>query len=76
MSTRISITELEQAINFWRARRPSQGEERRLCPEVAALAGPYAAMIFAGHRSIEAQALDEAAHAAWTAWQAQRQPGA
>ena len=40
------LTDLEQAINFWRTRRPSQGEERALSPEVNALANVYALMIF------------------------------
>lgn len=46
----ISLTELENAINEWRARRPSTGEERALSPEVNALASIYALMIY-HHRS-------------------------
>lgn len=38
----ISLTELEEAINYWRTLRPSVGEERALSPEVNALAAIYA----------------------------------
>ena len=34
----ITLTDLEQAINHWRALRPSRGEERALSSEVNALA--------------------------------------
>lgn len=42
----ITLNELEQAINYWRAVKPSTGEERALSPEVNALANVYATMIF------------------------------
>ncbi len=42
----ITLTELEEAINYWRSLRPSAGEERALSPEVNALATVYALMIF------------------------------
>ena len=42
----ISITDLEQAINYWRAQCPSTGEEHALSPEVDKLATIYALMIF------------------------------
>ncbi len=42
----LSLTELEAAINYWRLQRPSSGEECALSPEVSALAGVYAMMIF------------------------------
>lgn len=67
----IPITELERAINYWRARRPSQGEERRLCPEAAALAEPYAALILQRRNEIAHEALTVAARAAFDAWRAQ-----
>lgn len=64
----IPITELEQAINFWRTRRPSQGEEHTLSAEVAALAAPYALLIFTGRSAIEPAELSEPAWAAYEAW--------
>jgi hypothetical protein len=42
----LTLSELEQAINYWRRMRPSQGEERALSTEVNALADVYALMIF------------------------------
>lgn len=52
----LTLSELEQAINYWRRMRPSQGEERALSAEVNALADVYALMIF--HRAA-AFPLDE-----------------
>lgn len=43
--TTISLTELEEAINYWRIQRPATGEECALSPEVNALADVYAVMI-------------------------------
>lgn len=43
--THISLTDLEDAINYWRTQRPATGEECALSPEVNALAGLYAMMI-------------------------------
>lgn len=54
----ITLTELEQAINHWRALRPSIGEERALSPEVNTLATVYALMIFNGIKSVPADTLD------------------
>ena len=54
----LTLTDLEQAINFWRAQRPSTGEERALSAEVNALAGIYAMMIFNQVRFIPSSQLD------------------
>jgi hypothetical protein len=54
----ITLTELEQAINYWRARRPSLGEERALSPEVNTLATDYALMIFYGLKTVPAEKLN------------------
>ena len=64
----IHITDLEAAINHWRARQPA--EDSALAAEVAALAEVYALMVF--HRQLEADAtrLPAAARAAWLAWYA------
>lgn len=68
MSDAIAITQLEQAINYWRLRSPATGEESRLCREAAALATPYALMILEGRREIGAGELDTAARDAFEAW--------
>lgn len=68
----ISLTELEEAINFWRARKPSTGEEHALCSEVAALAGPYAEMIMNRLRVVNVDHLPEPARAAIAAWRQAR----
>jgi hypothetical protein len=64
----ITLTELEDAINYWRAVRPSLGEERALSPEVNALATTYALMIFHGHKSIPIDALDHASRQLVDGW--------
>lgn len=46
----ITLNELEEAINYWRSLRPSQGEERALSPEVNTLATVYATMIYTHQR--------------------------
>lgn len=51
------LTDLEQAINYWRARRPSQGDERALSSEVNALANVYALMIYQKQASLPAEGL-------------------
>jgi hypothetical protein len=69
----ILLTELEQAINFWRNRHPSTGEEQKLCSEANALATPYAEMIVGHLRHIDEATLPEAARAALAQWR-QLQP--
>lgn len=69
----ISLTELEEAINYWRTLRPSVGEERALSPEVNALATAYALMIFNRAKSMPADALNQAAQQLLESWRKQRQ---
>ena len=57
----IFLSELEQAINYWRVRRPATGEERALSPEVNALATIYALLIFEGRKEVPVAALDPVA---------------
>jgi hypothetical protein len=64
----ITLTELEQAINHWRALRPSTGEERALSPEVNALANVYALMIFHHSKSVPLDVLDQASRRLIEAW--------
>ncbi|GAA0515322.1 hypothetical protein GCM10009097_36000 [Pigmentiphaga daeguensis] len=69
----ITLTELEDAINFWRTRKPSTSEACVLCAEAAALAGPYAAMIMHHLPALDEAAMPEPARAALAAWRQARQ---
>ena len=60
----LTIQELEAAINYWRNQSPAEGEEFRLCSEVAALAKPYALMIIQGSQRTPLDVLDEVSRAA------------
>ena len=62
------MTELEEAINYWRGLRPSTGEERALSTEVNALAGVYAQMIFEHRKSLPLNTLDTATLALLEKW--------
>lgn len=68
----ITLPELEQVINYWRALRPSTGEERSLSPEVNALADVYAIMIFTRAHSLPYASLDPAARQLVDAWRMQK----
>jgi hypothetical protein len=68
MQTTITLTELEAAINFWRQRSPSIGEELRLCPEASALATPYALLIYQRRQTMAVDELSELAQQAWSTW--------
>lgn len=54
----ITVQDLETAINHWRERRPSEGSELSLSPEVSVLAEPYARMIFEKRAAIPLESLD------------------
>ena len=54
----LTLTELEEAINYWRNMRPSTGEERALSPEVNTLANVYALMIFEPLKSLSIASLN------------------
>lgn len=64
----ITLTELEQVINYWRNLRPSSGEERALSPEVNALATVYALMIFQQVKFLPLDALEQAPRQLIEAW--------
>ncbi len=68
MKSEISLTELESAINFWRQRSPSQGEELRLSREAAALATPYAMLIMTKLKTLQIESLDPTAKQAVLQW--------
>ena len=65
----IHITDIESAINFWRARQPSS-DGVTLPGPTRALAEVYACMVYARAVQVDAVTLSEAAHAAWMAWYA------
>ena len=61
----IHITDIEAAINFWRARRPSD-DGVTLAPELRALADLYGRMVYRGQ---ELSSEGEFSAEAWRAWQ-------
>jgi hypothetical protein len=63
----IHITDIEAAINHWRALKPSP-DGVTLAPELRALAEVYALMVY--HREDEAaeQGFPKKAYEAWLAW--------
>jgi hypothetical protein len=64
----ISVTELEDAINYWRSRSPSVGDALELCEEVSALSKPYAILIIQGGKRLAIDNLDPKASSAWNAY--------
>jgi Protein of unknown function (DUF3717) len=64
----IPIQELEAAINFWRTRTPSSGDEMTLCKEASALSKPYALLIVQRQSSVPTAGLDIQALKAWEAY--------
>ncbi len=68
LSASIPLNDLESAINYWRAKKPSVGEECRLCAEASALATPYALMILGRQHAVVVDSLSETAQAALVAW--------
>ncbi len=64
----VTLTELEQAINYWRRMRPSTGEERALSSEVNALADVYALMIFERARTRPLSSLGDEARLLIDGW--------
>ena len=64
----ITINELEAAINFWRTRSPSSGDELVLCKEASALSKPYALLIVQRQNALPQERLDENARAAWDSY--------
>lgn len=64
----VTLTEIECAINHWRAIKPSRGEERSLSVEVNALATVYAQMIFDKTRNVPLASLEPVAQAILLTW--------
>jgi len=71
-----TLADLEAAINYWRRRSPSTGDELALCPQAAALAEPYALMIFHAKADIDARQLPAPARAALDVWHETVHPAA
>ena len=68
----LTLPELEQAINYWRALRPSTGEEHALSPEVNVLADVYAMMIYNKSKTVSLAALDPTVRQLVETWLKQR----
>lgn len=65
----IHITDIEAAINFWRARSPSK-DGVTLAPATSALAEVYALMIFQRHDQVDEECMPSQAMEAWLTWYA------
>jgi uncharacterized protein len=65
----IHVTDIESAINHWRARSPSP-DGITACPEVLALAEVYALMVYERQEFVDEATMPAAARAAWLAWYA------
>lgn len=63
----IHITDIEAAINFWRARRPSP-DGITLSPPLRALAEVYALMVYFRTDEADEHTMPRAAWEAWRAW--------
>lgn len=63
----IHITDIEAAINFWRARKPSP-DGVTLAPELRALAEVYALMVYHHEDEVAERGFPAEAWAAWLAW--------
>ena len=66
----IHITDIESAINWWRARSPSP-DGITACAEVRALAEVYALMVYHRQDLADELSMPRQAHAAWLDWYAQ-----
>ena len=65
----LHITDIESAINWWRARSPSP-DGISACAEVRALAEVYALMVYYHEDECEEQGMPAQAHDAWLDWYA------
>jgi predicted Fe-S protein YdhL (DUF1289 family) len=65
----IHITDIEAAINWWRARHPSS-DGITACPEVLALGEVYALMIYYREHEADEFTLPKLAGEAWATWYA------
>ena len=63
----IHITDVESAINWWRARKPSE-DGVTACDEVQALATAYALMVYRHEHYWDESLFGAEAMVAWLAW--------
>lgn len=63
----IHITDIEAAINWWRARKPSP-DGVTLAPELRALAEVYALMVYQHEEAADERGFPRDAYAAWKGW--------
>jgi len=63
----IHITDIESAINWWRARRPSP-DGISACAEVRALAEVYALMVYYRDETCAEESMSPKAMDAWLGW--------
>src|SRR3954465_4368236 len=63
----IHITDIEAAINHWRAKKPSP-DGITLAPELRALAEVYALMIYERNDQPDERGMPREAYEAWKAW--------
>ncbi len=66
-SVGIHITDIEAAINYWRARSPSP-DGVTLAPELRALAEVYALLVYYQQDRADERTMPRKAYAAWLAW--------
>ncbi len=64
----LHISDIEAAINHWRAREPAGSGSLSLGPALNALAELYGRMAYARQTEVDESALSDAARAAWLAW--------
>ncbi|MFT3822245.1 MAG: DUF3717 domain-containing protein [Rubrivivax sp.] len=65
----LHITDIENAINWWRERSPSV-DGITACAEVRALAEVYALMVYYREATYDEERMPSRARAAWLAWYA------
>ena len=65
----IHITDIEAAINYWRAKTPSP-DGITLPPALHALTEVYAHMVYSQHKEVDENHLTPDASAAWLTWYA------
>ncbi len=67
LSVGIFITDIEAAINYWRAKSPSP-DGVTLAPELRALAEVYALMVYHHQTMADERSMPRKAYSAWLAW--------
>ena len=63
----IHIIDIESAINYWRAKSPSQ-DGVSLCPELRELASVYGLMVYANQDRVSQAKMPAKAYESWLAW--------